>query len=1637
MKKKLGKLILVLTIIVMQLLAMTTASQAVDYNSIDSIKNAGNKALGKTIGLIGRDSGAGNNINLEGDNHSPYLYCIQKGKALQNKNTYNVAKYIEIEGNVAKIYGNTSDNSKYTTKQADSNAILAYILGGGNYEKGFGKSEPATQRQEALWAYWNTWAQLLGKNADGSVKYSWSGNSGSKNEVYKNAENYAKNLKNSQSVTAQIKSDKTTVSSVGTTDGKELIGPIKLTFTGKLSLENSDGLEFYDSNKNKLNGIQDIKSKQAFYIKNKSNNKISNLKFKVSASNTGIIKARIWIIKNTEKGNPTQRLIIADAGPENTNTNAEVQIKVNHQDEGDLTLIKKDASTKNALKGAEFKVFIGSKDKENSWLGVDKTGAYTYNASYQNATTFTTNEEGKITIKNLKAGTQVRIYETKAPQGYDLKAQEGYDKQYDRVYCNKEVYTVKKSANVTINLVNSITGDLEIIKQDKQTKEALKGAEFKVFIGSEDKENSWLGVDKTGAYIYNASYQNATKFVTDENGKITIKNLKAGTQVRIYETKAPQGYDLKAQEGYDKAYNRVYCNNKVYTVKKSETVTINLVNNRTGDLEIIKQDKQTKEKLKGAQFKISVNAEGNKSKNTWLKQNNDGTYSYTTSYADATAFTTDKDGIIKIERLEPQKYFIYETKAPAGYEIASQENYDSKNEWVYCGSKDVASGSKVEVPLQNAKLISLQGYVWIEKPGSKANEYNDILDNGEDIITDKVTITLRNKSNNEIVAKDPKIVKAKTYNGVEVLCYKFEKIDYNKLKDYYVHFDYSKDYKDYITVASNFDVAEGSKALSDNVPDYDKDLIGMATTYKGSKDEAKYGLSGLATKFYNESTYTLENINLGIKQLPDTPFTISENMAYVDLKIKGYNYRYIYGGTGDKLRAVPTVKFQSKTDKECYTRAIYPADILYENPSDKTQELQAFATYRIDVTNNTKLDVPYLYQEKTLNVTKVTNKYDTNRYELADNNWSTTDKADVVQMKPEYLQKQYYDDYSKGNGIQNEDEKNNKYAYITFKVKSEAIKGVLKVADGTIEDFPTEASVTAYHKYTRIDSSWNNNITKTQTHYTTEKVQNDEAPYMCIIGSEENRTLSGTVFEDKDSKDNGELVGNGIYDETENKVTGVEVKLGNYDGSGKFIPTELYQVDENGNNILNDKNERPIASMKTEQLEVDGKKQIKYSFEGVVPGEYYLQFTYGDGTQKIVDSNGNVVVDNVSSNNYKSTIVTDEIRKAFETDYNPTEATWYIGLDKEYNLAVDDIEQVKNNNNGKYTLTSSTLETRKDANGDAVTAQTPEFSIRIEDTMQTEGNTEQDYISEIKNMDFGIIEIPKTRIDISKKITNIKLTLQNGQVLLEGNPRTQNIVYTTDLDGKTEGGSTYVKVELDSEHIYGGTLEIKYQIAIENNSDIDYIEKEGSATYGNYYKYGEKTKDAQEKTVKIDQVFDYLDPKVSYVSNEGGKVTQINISELKKKNEDSLTDDEKETLKLVKAQEDDKELQFAKILEITDWGNGLNSSKGESKDNSTKAVTINANKILSSQEDDLEFINIAEIAKITTQPITLANVELPQAQATESTTIRTTLGETPEVKLTVTPSTGGDRSILYIAVGTIALVVLAGGIILIKKKVLK
>ena len=117
----------------------------------------------------------------------------------------------------------------------------------------------------------------------------------------------------------------------------------------------------------------------------------------------------------------------------------------------------------------------------------------------------------------------------------------------------------------------------------------------------------------------------------------------------------------------------------------------------------------------------------------------------------------------------------------------------------------------------------------------------------------------------------------------------------------------------------------------DNVADKDTDLSGIASTYKGSAKENTYGLGyggNLYQKLVSSDGTVLDNINLGLKKIPETEYVISENIANVKIGIKGYEYTYIYGGNGDRSRvAAPKVNWQNKYDINAYSRDIYPSDI--------------------------------------------------------------------------------------------------------------------------------------------------------------------------------------------------------------------------------------------------------------------------------------------------------------------------------------------------------------------------------------------------------------------------------------------------------------------------------------------------------------------------------------------------------------------------------------------------------------------------------------------------------------------------------------------------------------------------------------
>ena len=160
------------------------------------------------------------------------------------------------------------------------------------------------------------------------------------------------------------------------------------------------------------------------------------------------------------------------------------------------------------------------------------------------------------------------------------------------------------------------------------------------------------------------------------------------------------------------------------------------------------------------------------------------------------------------------------------------------------------------ITIQIKPLISISGYVWVDAPITKENRINNLSDNEEARVAG-VKVNLVNKSSKKVEA---------TATTNESGQYTFKKVLIeDELKDYYVEFNYSgTQYKNYIPVAFNSTnaneiVANGSRALVNEMPTADDKVNGIATTYPGTQKENIYGLGGnLYNKLYNDNTKTLE-----------------------------------------------------------------------------------------------------------------------------------------------------------------------------------------------------------------------------------------------------------------------------------------------------------------------------------------------------------------------------------------------------------------------------------------------------------------------------------------------------------------------------------------------------------------------------------------------------------------------------------------------------------------------------------------------------------------------------------------------------------------------------------------------------------
>ena len=227
---------------------------------------------------------------------------------------------------------------------------------------------------------------------------------------------------------------------------------------------------------------------------------------------------------------------------------------------------------------------------------------------------------------------------------------------------------------------------------------------------------------------------------------------------------------------------------------------------------------------------------------------------------------------------------------------------------------------------------------------------------------------------------------------------------------------------------------------------------------------------------------------------------------------------------------------------------------------------------------------------------------------------------------------------------------------------------------------------------------------------------------------------------------------------------------------------------------------------------------------------------------------------------------------------------------------------------------------------------------------------------------------------------------------------------------KKENSNGKVSIELDSELIHGSTLEMIYTMAITNISEVDYYTQ-------NYYAYGDEGKDTVVKLTPK-EILDYVDNGLIYVNSNDNNWELLNGNSIKNNYTEKIEDDY--------IYVDIKKTQINTVLKYI-LNNVLESGE------TCEIPELKLEKLLSNTEDeDMLFGN---------------KVELITAEKTGGRRIIEQLGTysikrdsgigTLSQDVVITPPTGMTENINKIVCVCISLgilVIIAGGIILIKHK---
>lgn len=1185
----------------------------------------------------------------------------------------------------------------------------------------------------------------------------------------------------------------------------------------------------------------------------------------------------------------------------------------------------------------------------------------------------------KTTLRGLPPDTYT-VTETEAPKGYNLDLQ---TEKVKSALVSGRVGENGKPTTVTFEFYNQKYVDLELSKVDADDNTAIDQIGFTIYDNSHRK---YINSDGSQSDIPVTIY-------TDSAGKISIKNIKMRNDEQTFTVQ-----EVDSKNPYYKSDTTVIqtlsCQNG--TVAGTYVASATIKNKKPYSLTLEKKDPDNVDQKLTAYFYIQYED------GTWLAQ--DSQYVYSPS-------PIEVNESLKIVVIKKGRYHVWEYQTSKGYDITQQENYGSDPSnptWVDCGTHLVGvdsfgnednNAANITVKIDNKKWVKhVTGFVWQENILGKLNDFDNVFGDGDKKLSGIKVEFVKNNGNNTVTRVGEETTTGE--DGSYSFTF-FKEVLYWDLRDYMVRFTF--DNGTFVTVPADLAVENrnASRALENHDWSWENDPYangtGIATTIPNANT-----LEESIAKYYNEDNYTIETLNLGLMQKVKEEISVIENLDYVQLKKGNYTFKYEYGkfeviqNVPEKNNIYDRVAIQNSS--KSFTQYLYPSDIAYNKTisDDPTKDkFEVYVSYKITITNTMTTNFEDLYVEKSLNVTSLRNNFNSEIYEISDDNWQDNGEGNV-----------------KYNGQISPIEPGAKADIsIRFKVKEQELQQLIegsKYNPNIYKESITTAVADGYHEYERNDYSWmynNQSQYKAKNQHRTKDLTDQSGALSLKLQLAEERTISGNVFEDTrtaESESENTRIGNGLYDDNENKVKGVKVSLLNKDGS----EASLYSI--KGDCL---RQENGIWRFEPQPGTVEADENGIYKLEGVIPGEYYLRFTYSNGTQIIKD-----VDTGISITDYKSTIVTDSVA-------NNSEKNWYIDvMGGKNSIATDKYYYASDTATDQEDIIKIRTESDKEINYKSKTtfdsghiqALSKVMDVNFEylkeqnKVIDWDTSLETKFESNCSGMNFGIIERPHVDIQLDKTIKNVKFTLPNGTNLINGNPDDKTVSeMLTSVNNKEIG------IETDSTNLYGSTLTTTYKLTAINKSEIDYASED-------YYTRGIKGSSEPVSTT-VTKIIDYLSYKQCNYIDTTKEKDNVDISD-----NNNIGDYCSEYIV-----DSNKEYKN-QILEAKEQPIMPEGTEGKYKADYT--VTVSRLLPSSNSSDNLGLDSYSEIVGIKNVTYTAQHIS-----SMGSYNVRdngTSENDDSYSIITITPPTGKNKSYTNYIIIAGALIIIAGGVIIIKKFVL-